>query len=221
MTTADGYTIVKGTDGYYRYATLIDGQLMATPAKASDVSGRNKAENLFLQTMRKGIAPEMSLQAKRLKEGMLHQTGLLQQLRPNKRNSSASLQKAGISHDYRGLVLLVNFSDRNFSDRNFSRGNENAYSHYNALLNQEGFNGYEDTWPIRHFRSCTGSGRDYFSDNSYGQFQPEFDVVGPVEIGSSQYDIQGVDNTYRIATEVFRQPTAKWISRVTTAMVTE
>ncbi len=102
MTTADGYTIVKGTDGYYRYATLIDGQLMATPAKASDVSGRNKAENLFLQTMRKGIAPEMSPQAKRLKEGMLHQTGLLQQLRPNKRNSSASLQKAGISHDYRG-----------------------------------------------------------------------------------------------------------------------
>ena len=204
MTTADGYTIVKGTDGYYRYATLIDGQLMATPAKASDVSGRNKAENLFLQTMRKGIAPEMSPQAKRLKEGMLHQTGLLQQLRPNKRNSSASLQKAGISHDYRGLVLLVNFSDRNFSDRNFSRGNENAYSHYNALLNQEGFNGYEDTWPIRHFRSCTGSGRDYFSDNSYGQFQPEFDVVGPVEIGSSQYDIQGVDNTYRIATEIFQ-----------------
>ena len=115
MTTADGYTIVKGTDGYYRYATLIDGQLMATPAKASDVSGRNKAENLFLQTMRKGIAPEMSPQAKRLKEGMLHQTGLLQQLRPNKRNSSASLQKAGISHDYRGLVLLVNFSDHNFS----------------------------------------------------------------------------------------------------------
>jgi len=60
----------------------------------------------------------------------------------------------------KGLVILVNFSDQSFT---FSQ------SEFNNMLNQQGYNNY----------GATGSVKDYFVDNSGGNYNPVFDVFGP------------------------------------------
>lgn len=99
---------------------------------------------------------------------------------------------------YKGLVILVNFNDRQFS-----RGNEQAHTFYDKMMNMEGFSTDYDKYYGK--QNYTGSMRDYFYDNSYGQFVPEFDVIGPIDIDRSQYYINGVENTYKLMKEILAQ----------------
>ena len=68
----------------------------------------------------------------------------------------------------KGLVILVNFSDKKFNAAN-------TQSVFNDRFNKTGYNstGY------------IGSVHDYFYDQSYGQFDLTFDVVGPVTVSKS------------------------------------
>ena len=68
----------------------------------------------------------------------------------------------------RGLVILVNFSDLSFRT-------PDARQEFDNMLNLEGYvnNG------------ATGSVRDYFAAQSYGQYVPQFDVVGPYTLTNS------------------------------------
>ena len=60
------------------------------------------------------------------------------------------------------LVLLMQFQDVKFSS-------DDAQAEFNDYFNKENYNGY----------GMAGSVKDYFKEQSYGQFEPEFDVVGP------------------------------------------
>jgi len=64
----------------------------------------------------------------------------------------------------RGLVIMVSFPDIPFQD-------ETSSQLWNDIINQEG---YADN-------GAQGSVSDYFFDQSYGQFQLKFDVLGPIE----------------------------------------
>lgn len=63
------------------------------------------------------------------------------------------------------LVILVEFSNKGFAFAN-------PLEEFDAMLNLPGYNRYNGN----------GSVADYFIDNSDGQFQPHFDVVGPVKM---------------------------------------
>lgn len=67
--------------------------------------------------------------------------------------------------DQKGLVILVNYTDVKFQT-------QNANDYFTRMMNEQGFNDYNGT----------GSARDYFVQNSMGQFTPTFDVYGPVEL---------------------------------------
>ena len=62
------------------------------------------------------------------------------------------------------LVILVEWSDQKFQD--------GAADYFSRALNEEGF---ADSGSV-------GSARDYYLDASYGQFEPQFDVLGPVTL---------------------------------------
>lgn len=62
------------------------------------------------------------------------------------------------------LVILVEWSDQKFQD--------GAADYFTRALNEEGF---ADGGSV-------GSARDYYLDASYGQFEPQFDVLGPVTL---------------------------------------
>ena len=83
----------------------------------------------------------------------------------------------------------TNFGDRkvlciiaNFTDSTFIVDNPNQAFH--DLLNQEGYS----------YNGAIGSVRDYYIDNSNGQYRPSFDVFGPVTLSQSSayYDTMGV-----------------------------
>ncbi len=83
-----------------------------------------------------------------------------------------SLKKIGVvdktifQGTQRGLIILVEFDNKEFQPNN-----DQAF--WNRVANEEGYNDQNG------FR---GSLRDYFHDQSFGQFTLEFDVVGPVRM---------------------------------------
>ena len=86
-----------------------------------------------------------------------------------------------------GVVLLVAFKDVPFGlpDDSLRTLLQARYDgdHYSELLEYHGFSGIDND--SMHLRvEIPGSARDYFRDQSMGQFTPRFDVVGPVTLDS-------------------------------------
>ena len=65
--------------------------------------------------------------------------------------------------DIKSIVILVQYKDVSFTVKN-------PTEYYKNMLNQEGFDQY----------GGVGSARDFFVENSAGQFRPQFDVYGPI-----------------------------------------
>lgn len=90
--------------------------------------------------------------------------------RANARTKEA--RKVSYKGKKRCLILLVQFANKKFSM-------DDPKAFYNRVANEEGFN-------EGRFR---GSVRDYFRDQSNGQFELDFDVVGPYTLAN--YEVYG------------------------------
>lgn len=169
ITTLDGYTLIKGSDNFYRYAVLKGSKLVSSDIVARDKEMRSASDIQFLstqQTHQQETMPRMATQM-RPADPAEPSVPLL--------NPNMDLSK------FRGLVILVNFNDRQFM------AGENTKQLYEGIISQEHYEGFADEHAPDGFVKYTGSVRDYFRDNSMGLFNPEFDVVGPVDIDYSQY----------------------------------
>ena len=169
-TTDDGYSVVKDSRGYYVYAELKGGELKATPQVAHDAAERMAGEQSFVRNLQKYQAPAMSERQADMKRKV------------QKRQQQTLTAQRTNQYDYtnfKGLIVLIEFNDKQFSRPDF-------YDILNNMVNQENYTGYTDVngQPV----ACTGSVHDYYSDNSGAKFQPQFDVVGPYMVNYSQYD---------------------------------
>lgn len=182
-TTEDGYTVLKSPTGYYVYAEITDGRLVATQRIARNASERSTGDNAFLQTLQKNLTPALSPTAKEMKKTMKSMTGMRRYLRGN--------GKYDISK-FRGLIILVEFNDCTFS-------RTDIHDIVNNMVNQKNYDGYMSSSLIPEKIDCTGSVRDYYYDNSMGAFDPQFDIVGPVKINYSKYDAGGSTNGLALA----------------------
>ena len=179
-TTADGYTVLLNAQGFYVYASLRDGKLAETAITAHDAAQRTAKELQFLKTADKHLQEEPSPMMKATR----------QKVRARQQQTLAARQ-AGI-YDYknfRGLVILVEFKDQAFSRSDY----KNIIT---DMVNKENYTGYRDTQG--QWQDCTGSVRDYYSDNSNGVFKPDFDIHGPYKINFSKYDAQGSNNAAKL-----------------------
>ncbi len=87
-------------------------------------------------------------------------------MQSSKRRVTEQVQRAyPLNLAPRGLVILVNFSDVKFAE-------ENTREVYEQQLNGENYTA----------NGAYGSARQYFMEQSYGQYTPHFDVVGPVDL---------------------------------------
>ena len=94
----------------------------------------------------------------------------------------------------RGLVILVNFQDVKFAtprDTIDSLLNAAHFSRKYSYKAQNPKTGRMTTYKV----SAEGSARRYFQDQSYGQYNPIFDVVGPVTI-SREMAYYGENDSY-------------------------
>ncbi len=87
----------------------------------------------------------------------------------------------------KGLVVLVDFNNKKFAD-----GHDLEY--YKNVINGKDFSDEEEGY--------VGSVRDYFLAQSNGQFELDFDVVGPVTM-SKNYGYYGNDGAYQKDEKVY------------------
>ena len=97
------------------------------------------------------------------------QASRMLQSRPNKAVGSVNLAP-------RGLVILVNFNNSKFA-------NANNQAAMNELMNSDNYT----------YNGATGSVRKFFSDQSDGQYTPDFDVIGPVTLSENVAHYGGND----------------------------
>ncbi|MDE6295774.1 MAG: M6 family metalloprotease domain-containing protein [Muribaculaceae bacterium] len=106
--------------------------------------------------------------ARRLDNGMLSLRRAAEAEEPTRKKFLFSGTPFPCEGDPHALVILVEFQDRTFSM-------DDPNDFYTRMLNEEGFSDY----------GATGSARDFFVENSIGQFKPIFDVYGPVMLPRS------------------------------------
>lgn len=165
LTTSDGYTVVKNKAGYFTYARLDGNQLVAGDRIARD--NRTAADNAYLAALPKGLKSKSMVE--RGSKMLNHRNEVLR----------------GIGHgghmDYskfRGLIVLINYTDRKFDD--YVPSNYTPQDFYEQMINGHDYNGF--TLPAGTKVECMGSVRDYYYDNSFQQFDPHFDILGPVDV---------------------------------------
>ena len=153
-TTADGYTIVLNDNGGYVYVQRDGEKLVATNILAHDDGNRTAAELALLASTPKRLVDKQAVK-------------LANQKRP----------KLGVDlsnfdfENFRGLVILIDFADKQFAS-------EDPKAFYTEMFSTENFTGFHD--PVKDVDvNCLGSVRDYFRDQSNGVFNPPFDVYGP------------------------------------------
>lgn len=177
-TTTDGYTVEKNAQGYYVYAQREQGMLKATAMVAHDASQRQAAEQAFLAGVAKYQQAEMSAEVAHMKQATEAREAAVRAA-----HRAAAKGNRAAHYDYnnfRGLIILVEWNDKSFSRSDYKTVITN-------MVNQENYTGYDS-------ETFTGSVHDYFSDNSLGKFQPQFDVVGPYQLNYSQYYPESTTN---------------------------
>ncbi len=157
--TTDGHLLLDGPDGFYKYAQVNEsGDLVCSKFNAKRAQDRSQEEKEFLSKTPSDLFFSVD-QLDKIKRSELYSTRTISQM-----ISEEDLNlRAGQESSARFLVILVNFTDKQFvTDQ----------SVFDKMLNQPG---YSD-------KNATGSARDYFYDNSFGKFTPQFDVVGPLNL---------------------------------------
>ncbi|VBB48046.1 M6 family metalloprotease domain protein [uncultured Paludibacter sp.] len=149
-TTSDGYLVTQNAEGFYVYANVdVQGRITASSKVAKNQDQRDASDVKFLTKMPEKIIKNAPRTFSKVKSA-----------------SKMNLQKPGKITPYvgskKGLVILVNFSDKAFSV-------SSPTTSFTDLLNQTGYSA----------NGGTGSAKDYFMASSYGKFIPQFDVVGP------------------------------------------
>ena len=167
MTTTDGYTVVKNEAGYYTYARLEGDRLVAGACVAHDAEQRTAVDNAALAGVPKRLTSSSMVQnGKRLL---------------SRRNDTMLGIGANGHMDYskfRGLIILINYTDKTFE--NYLPYNYETYDFYNEMINGHDYTGY--TMPSGTKKEMTGSVRDFYYDNSNQMFDPQFDILGPVNV---------------------------------------
>jgi len=146
-TTEDGILITENADGIFEYAKMNEkGEISATGVLAKNKEFRSNQEISFINTLYNNNVYEISTK--------------IRSERAELKRANAPSATSAIGE--KGLVILVNFSDKAFVT-------PNANASFCNLLNQQGYNK----------NGAIGSARDYYIACSDSIFQPTFDVYGP------------------------------------------
>lgn len=157
--TTDGYTLLQRSNGDYVYAIESGSRLVASDVVAHNPMMRNAGELKMVSKLQKGLVDKtQAAQGKAL----------------HAKRDRENAATRGDYDDFRGLLILINYNDRTFNY---------GADYFDAMMNQENYTGFYRT--NGSFVPCTGSARDYYYDNSMGQFSPQFDIAGPVTVNYS------------------------------------
>lgn len=159
--TADGVPLYYNTASKtFEYASLADGRIRGSGIAAADAGKRDAQALEYVQNM----------DTQAMKQAAMNAGGPMKAPSgPNRIriNDFPSLGKQ------KSLVVLWEFSDVKFESVSAPK------QFYTDMLNKEGFT---------YSNGANGSARDFYLASSFGRFDPEFVVVGPVTLsGEATY----------------------------------
>ncbi|MBQ2199555.1 MAG: M6 family metalloprotease domain-containing protein, partial [Bacteroidaceae bacterium] len=165
--TIDGVPVVENEDGSFDYATMDHGNLISTKMLAHETDERSIGEKTFVNLSKKSIIADIQTTwNKRLSARNAHRLKRLEARRA-KATGPNRVRKAGATQgEVKGLVILVNFADKKMT-----RTREEFDDQFNKI-------GYRKN-------SHIGSVREYFTSQSYGKLNIDFDVVGPYTVSKN------------------------------------
>lgn len=177
LQATDGVLLMQGDDGAYYYAVKdAEGILANSGILAHNPEERTLTESLFIEgnTAASLQGLDNIIQASKPKRMLGRQTDNLTRAAGKINN----IRGKHVQGKMNVLVILVEFADKAFTV-------DKPLELFDDQYNKEGFNKY----------GHIGSVRDYFYDQSYGQLDLSFDVVGPVKV-SRDVAYYGKNNAY-------------------------
>jgi len=166
--TEDGIPVAFASDGSLYYVIADSSNLTLSDRLAHEQQGRTLQEAAFVS---RHSALALETFNSRWRE-RASKSPLRQSIRVAAKGG-AKRKTLSYTGEKRGLVILVNFANKEMSRLN-------AHEVYNQMFNATGYS--ED--------HAVGSVSDYFYDQSYGTFRLSFDVVGPFTV-SHDYGYYG------------------------------
>lgn len=197
--TADGMLLTRDANGQYSYARIDkSGRLVSSGIRALNANARPSGHRYLMQNIdevdmtaldkMRAKNPAHSLNAVNAEALRLNGGSYRNAKAPAK--AAGSLPQSGMGRftsnfprtgKIKGLVILVEYTDVKFN----SGYKTDAKTYFNDLLHKEGFSEYNGT----------GCATEYFRAQSNGQFDPEFDLYGPVTLPNPM-SYYGGNDTY-------------------------
>ena len=180
----DGYYIVEDA-GFFYYADVdASGRTVKSDIKVTPVAARSAEAAAFLSGVDMQRVNSLMQTTAEARQSRMAQTARCTAPAFAPAASSAAMRGPGLfpgTHfpvmgKQKGLVILVEYQDIKMTI-------SNPYDYFNNMLNLEGFSE----------NGGTGSAVDFYREASMGQFDPEFDVYGPVTLANNRSYYGGND----------------------------
>lgn len=171
--TEDGVPLLQVDGKSYYYVAENDGQLTNSGILAHDAIDRTPIEQTFITEKSHMVVSRLEelcdsvnrLNVDRLRAAVLSRATLSSEPSDNYKGKK------------KGIVILVDFND-------VAMSTQDSNNLFDRMFNEPGYNE----------NNHIGSVHDYFLDQSYGQFDLDFDVVGPVTV-SEEMSYYGKNNS--------------------------
>lgn len=191
--TEDGYPLLRNEkSGVLEYAQLSGDKLVLSGIHATECSERTVAAKAFLETVNKADVASFFNTAMQQKRAEWQQMETAAKAKsPAKAYGDTRLRISDVptTGQRKALAILVEFPGTSFSSK---VGDANTF--YTDLLNKENYtNSY----------GATGSAHDFYQASSYGLYDPEFTVVGPVTASHAESYYAGSEGTDNVAELVY------------------
>ena len=169
----DGYLLSNINDEFFYADVDASGNITSSDLRARNISERSQADNAYLHTVDmeraySRLAERASQAAMRMAPKARFAPSQGPGLFPGTHFPSIGEQKA--------IVILVEYKDVKMTL-------DDAHDYFDRMLNEPGFSDY----------GGTGSAHDFFTECSEGQFDPQFDVFGPVTLSKNRSYYGGND----------------------------
>lgn len=171
-TTIDGFMLERDKTGFFRYVNydFNTGVKTLSAQRARNVGERTAEEKTFVANLKAAQLITADMKTRRTPMLKKHSRAVrpwLKKQQMMKANAANAAAANNVDGESQYLVILVNFADCGFQYKN---------EDFETWLNEPGYS----------TNGGTGSVKDYWRDNSMGQFVPNFTVVGPYTLSQNQ-----------------------------------
>lgn len=171
-TTIDGFMLERDKTGFFRYVNydFNTGIKTLSAQRARNVGERTAEEKTFVANLKAAQLITADMKTRRTPMLKKHSRAVRPWLKKQpmmKANAANAATANNVDGESQYLVILVNFADCAFQYKN---------EDFETWLNEPGYS----------TNGGTGSVKDYWRDNSMGQFVPNFTVVGPYTLSQNQ-----------------------------------